>query len=148
MAVLVLLATTAGAWIVAANLGTLVADGTNGTLWARADRGCIGARGIGFSTTVLTVALLAWLGFTLLDVLLGGRFGYLTTHEHGDGLAIHDADHLLEHVERLGFVDHERVLLFVAGVLHTLAQLVHLTQVLLPVLIDGEQHDGLLPSLG
>ena len=75
MAVLVLLATTAGAWIVAANLGTLVADGTNGTLWARADRGCIGARGIGFSTTVLTVALLAWLGSRSWTFCWGGASG-------------------------------------------------------------------------
>ena len=106
MAVLVLLAATAGTGIVAADLRTLVADGADGTLGPRADGSSIGTAGIGLAAAILAVALLARLGLTLLYVLLGRCLGNLATHEHGNRLAVHDAYHLLEHVEGLGLVDH------------------------------------------
>ena len=74
--------------------------------------------------------------------------GNLATHQDSDRLAVHDAHHLLEHVESLGLVDYQRVFLLITGVLYALSQLVHLTQVLLPVVVDGKQHDSLLPLFG
>ena len=44
-------------------------------------------------------------------------------------------------------VDDEGVLLLVGGVLHALAELVELAEVFLPQLVDGDNHEGLVPLL-
>ena len=50
-------------------------------------------------------------------------------------------EHFREELERLEFVDQQRVFLFVGGVLHALAQVVHFAQVLAPCVVDrGEHH--------
>ena len=49
---------------------------------------------------------------------------YLSTHKDRYGFGIDGIDHFLEESERFEFEDKQRVLLFVAGVLHRLAQLV------------------------
>ena len=68
-------------------------------------------------------------------------------HQHGGRLAVHLLDHLAEELVGLELVDQQRILVLIASVLHRVAQLVHLTQVLLPRLIDVVQDDGLLELL-
>ena len=51
--------------------------------------------------------------------------------------------HLAEEVEALELVDEERVLLLVCGVLYRLLQVVHIAEMLLPLVVDLEEGDSL-----
>ena len=77
--------------------------------------------------------------FFLFSRLLA--YGDLSAHQDGGSLAVHRVDHRFKQVVRLQFVDQQRVFVLVAGVLHGVAQFVHLAQVLLPSVVDGVQ-DG------
>src|SRR5690606_33272511 len=61
---------------------------------------------------------------------------YLPPHQHRHCLRIDVAYHGPEEIERFQLVDQQRVFLFVAGVLHRVAQFIHLSKVLFPVLVD------------
>ena len=134
---------------------------TAGTEVVAADRvGCLSRR------TALLFAVLGATDFVTLLVVLGRRALYLRgsfadlyltgsfflgrsdveadTHEDGGRLAVHVFDHRTEEFVGLELVDEERILVFVAGVLHRVTQLIHLTQVFLPSFVDDMQDDSLL----
>lgn len=117
---------------------------TAGTEVVAADRvGCLSRR------TALLFAVLGATDFVTLLVVLGRRALYLRgsfadlylmgsfflgrsdvesdTHEDGGRLAVHVFDHRTEELVGLELVDEERILVFVAGVLHRVTQLIHLT---------------------
>ncbi len=57
---------------------------------------------------------------------------------------VHFVDHVLKQLKRLVLVHQQRVFLLVDRALHVLAQIVHVAQVLLPVVVDEIEHHGLL----
>ena len=126
VAVLELLATTAGAEVIAPN-----------------GVGCLSRRATlcfkVFCTSYFVTLLVVLRGRTLC---LRGSFTnlYLTgsllfswsdveanAHQDGSRLAVHLFDHSTEELIGLELVDEERILVFVAGVLYRVTQLVHLT---------------------
>ena len=58
------------------------------------------------------------------------------THQEGDDLLVDLLDHGAEQVERFKFIDHQRVLLLVGGILHRFLQVVEFTEVLFPSIVD------------
>ena len=68
--------------------------------------------------------------------------------KEGEHIPVEGFKHLCKEVVALEFVNHYRVLLFVGSVLDALLELVHLPEVLLPMLIDLEKDDILAEGLG
>ena len=56
---------------------------------------------------------------------------------------VHVLEHLAEEVEALELIDEERILLLISCILHGLLEVVHVTQMLLPAIVDAEEHDAL-----
>ena len=50
-------------------------------------------------------------------------------------------------MERLNFIDHQRIFLLVGRVLHTLTQLIEFAEMLFPEFIDGDKEDSFVPFL-
>ena len=68
------------------------------------------------------------------------------TEKERKHLLVQFLEHLAKEVEALELVDEERVLLLVCSVLDRLREVVHIAQVLLPVLINLVKGDGLAES--
>ena len=68
--------------------------------------------------------------------------------EEGQDVLVERLEHRGEEVVALQLVDHHRVLLLVGGVLDALLEVVHLAEVLLPVLVDLVEDDVLAQGLG
>ncbi len=60
---------------------------------------------------------------------------------------VHFAQHLAEEVEALVLVNQEGVFLLVDGTLHVLAQVVHVAEVFLPVVVNHREHNALFQVL-
>ncbi len=167
MAVLVFLARTAGTWVVTAYTGSCLCrhhlfgsalSGRRGLLL-----GCLTGKvffclaKIGIGTSGQFLACLLEFGLRTARRLgslaaLRGRGRLLTdenlsAHEGGHGLGVEVAEHVLEEMERLDLINHEGVFLLVGGILHRLAQLVELAQVLFPEFVDSDKHQSFVPCL-
>src|SRR5690606_2557864 len=57
---------------------------------------------------------------------------------------IHTRKHAFEQVESLHLVDDDRVFLFINSILNRLFQIIHLTQVLFPCLVNQSKHNAFL----
>ena len=68
--------------------------------------------------------------------------------EEGQDVLVERLEHRGEEVVALQLVDHHRVLLLVGSVLDALLEVVHLAEVLLPVLVDLVEDDILAQGLG
>ena len=93
--------------------------------------------------TQVTVAVLAVLA-ALLTVLgrclayaLRIRLRNLSTHQYGDCLVIHLVHHVVKQCDGFQLEYEQRILLFIAGILHGMFQLIQLTEILLPAVING-----------
>ena len=140
MAVLVLLAATAGAGVVAADL--LLHTDRLGDLLLLSVAVRLGQQ---------VLALLADL--RLVDALRtrlthGVRVlcRDVGTHQEGDDVLVDVLQHGLEQVERLEFVDDQRVFLLLGGVLHRLLKVVEFEEVFLPGVVDEAEGDALLDA--
>ena len=132
---LVLLAGTAGAGIVAAHL-LLDPDGSV----------ALGLTAVGHhirpGSTHITHVGTAALGLTYISgSILPHRD--VSPEQELHHLAADTLDDTLEEVEALELVDKQRVLLLVCGILHGLLEVVHIAQVLLPGLVYHDEGDGL-----
>src|SRR5690606_4698702 len=149
VALLVLLARTAGTGVVAADLRPLAVDrrlreaGLAGALRRLGlDRG--EATGLGvleLHRTRLRFGLLALLALERFDLVLAAdaRAG-----DHLDDLVLEARQHAFEQFERLALELLLRLLLRVAAQVDALAQVIHAGQVLLPAVVEHGQHDVLL----
>ena len=65
----------------------------------------------------------------------------LTAQENSQGTAVEGVKHLFEDIERLEFIDQQRVFLLVGRVLYGLFEVIQLTKVLFPLIVNHiEQH--------
>ena len=85
---------------------------------------------------LLLIALSVLLGRSLLHLLALHLHRNLTTHEEAGHAGVHIVDHRIPELGTLEFEDQQWILLLVGRVLHAMAQLVELTEVFLPVIID------------
>ena len=75
------------------------------------------------------------------------KHGNLTAHQEAGDAVVHVVDHRIPELSALEFEDQQRILLLVRCILNAMAQLIELTEVLLPVVIDDVEHDKLLKLL-
>ena len=68
------------------------------------------------------------------------------SHQERRNFPVHLLDHRLEQLVGFEFVNQQRILLLKAGELHVRTQVVHVAQVLLPVLVDDGQNNRLLQA--
>ena len=70
----------------------------------------------------------------------------MSTEKECKNILVHVLEHLAEEVEALELVDEERILLLVSRVLNRLLEVVHITEMLLPAVVDPVKHDALADS--
>ena len=85
--------------------------------------------------TALLLCLLYAIGFLLMN---------LSAKEDGYRAAVEVIEHALEDIERLELVDQQRVFLLIGRVLHGLLEVIQLTEVLFPLIVDDEEQHTFL----
>ena len=80
----------------------------------------------------------------LLRRSLNLQFRYHGTHDDADGAVVDLVYHVVEQLCTLQLEDEQGVLLFVAGIVYAVLQLIEQSQVLFPCIVDDVQDDGLV----
>ena len=93
------------------------------------------------------LALCTLLGSCLAHLLLLLHFRNLSACEDRSDAVVHVVHHRVEELSTLELEDEQRVFLLVRSVLHAVAQLVELAEVLLPAVVDDVEHDDALELL-
>ena len=89
--------------------------------------------------------MLLRLGFT--DILALSGLNDLTTHQNRSYAIVHVVDHLIPDLRTLELKNHQGIFLLVRSVLNAMAQIIKLTKVLFPIIINDMQHHALLEFL-
>ena len=93
----------------------------------------------------ILLALSVLLGSGLLNLLLHLR--NLAAGEDRADAVVHLVDHIVPNLGALELEDQQRILLLVRGILYRVLQLVELTQILLPRVVDNVEQNALLKLL-
>ena len=90
---------------------------------------------------LLCVVLSVLLGLSLAHFLPFLVHSHLSAHQDGGNTVVHIVYHLVPNFGTLKFEDNQRVFLLIGSVLHTVAEVIELAEILFPIIVnDMEQH--------